>query len=449
MDDSESDTIAAIATPPGNGGVGVLRISGRSIKHIAQSVLGCLPSPRQAKLLSFLDTDGSALDCGLAIYFPAPHSYTGEDILELQAHGGRVLMALLLKRVTGLGARIAEPGEFTRRAYLNGKLDLVQAEAVIDLINSSNEYAVRSAQRSLSGDFSDKINVLVNQTIELRCQIESSIDFSDEDIDFISELSVDEKIKDLLSSVDAILHSARQGAVLRNGLTVVIAGQPNTGKSTLLNRMAGQNVAIVSDIPGTTRDTLKEQIQIGGIPLHLIDTAGLRETIDPIEQEGVKRAKQSIRDAGYVLMVMDSSQQHKQQNLPTDFDVTGVPVIRIMNKIDLLDSEPKRIENDTEVEIHLSAKTGEGMNLLYDYLQHRVGFETNEDVFLARDRHLQALKKARQVLDSACTGIVTNRAIELLAEDLRQVQIALSQITGEFVADDLLGEIFSRFCIGK
>jgi tRNA modification GTPase len=448
VDVSESETIVAIATPPGNGGVGVLRISGHNLDQIAQSVLGCVPAPRQASLMSFIDNDGSIIDRGLAIYFPTPHSYTGENVLELQAHGGRVLMGLLLNRIVGLGARIAEAGEFTRRAYLNGKLDLAQAEAVADLISCSSEQAVRCAQRSLTGEFSIKINSLVDQTIELRCQIESSIDFSDEEIDFLSELLVENRINDLLSNIENILDSSRQGAVLREGLTVVIAGQVNTGKSTLLNRLAGQNVAIVSDIPGTTRDTLKEQIHIDGLPLHIIDTAGLRKTNDPVEQEGIKRAKQSIQNADYVLLVIDAQQQSSDY-LENFIELAQIPVIRIINKIDLMSDQAKILEKEHGVEIYLSAKTGEGMDLLYQYLKQSVGFESTEDVFLARSRHIQALETAQQSLLSALAVIKTSSAIELLAEELRRVQIALSQITGEFVADDLLGEIFSRFCIGK
>lgn len=448
LDASEPELIAAIATPPGNGGVGVLRISGHDLDHIAQSVLGCLPPPRHASLLPFLDSDGSIIDRGLAIYFPAPNSYTGENVLELQAHGGRVLMGLLLNRVIGLGARIAQAGEFTQRAYLNGKLDLAQAEAVADLISCSSEQAVRCAQRSLIGEFSNKIDALVNQIIELRCQIESSIDFSEEDIDFLSELSVDRRINQLLSSIEQILSSSRQGAVLREGLTVVIAGQPNTGKSTLLNRIAGHDAAIVSDIPGTTRDILKQQIHIDGLPLHIIDTAGLRESNDPIEQEGIKRAKQSIQDADYLLLVTDVNQQ-SLDDIESYIESAQVPVIRIINKIDLIGDQAKLLKKDHSVEIHLSAKTGDGMNLLYDYLKQSVGFESTEDVFLARSRHIQALETAQQGLISALSVLTTSSAIELLAEELRRVQIALSQITGEFVADDLLGEIFSRFCIGK
>ncbi|MEE9424934.1 MAG: tRNA uridine-5-carboxymethylaminomethyl(34) synthesis GTPase MnmE [Methylococcales bacterium] len=448
LDVAESEPIVAIATPPGNGGVGVLRISGDDLDQIAQSVLGCVPTPRHASLMSFIDSDGSSIDRGLAIYFPAPNSYTGETVLELQAHGGRVLMGLLLNRVVSLGARIAEAGEFTRRAYLNGKLDLAQAEAVADLISCSGEHAARCAQRSLTGEFSNTINSLVEQTIELRCQIESSIDFSDEEIDFLSELSVESRINDLLSNIEHILGSARQGAVLREGLTVVIAGQPNTGKSTLLNRLAGEDVAIVSDTPGTTRDILKQQIHIDGLPLHIIDTAGLRETTDAVEQEGIKRAKQSIHNADYILLVIDANQQTSDQ-LEDFIEFPQIPVIRIINKIDLIGDQAKLVNTDHGVEIFLSAKTGEGMDLLYQYLKQSVGYESTEDIFLARSRHIQALEIAQQGLISALTVITTSSAIELLAEELRRVQIALSQITGEFVADDLLGEIFSKFCIGK
>ncbi len=446
---AESEPIVAIATPLGNGGVGVLRISGSKIDQIAQSVLGCVPAPRYASLMSFIDSDGSTIDRGLAIYFPAPNSYTGETVLELQAHGGRVLMGLLLNRVIGLGARIAEAGEFTRRAYLNGKLDLAQAEAVADLISCSSEHAVRCAQRSLTGEFSNTINSLVEQTIELRCQIESSIDFSDEEIDFVSELSVENRINGLVSNIEHILGSARQGSVLREGLTVVIAGQPNTGKSTLLNRLAGEDVAIVSNTPGTTRDVLKQHIHIDGLPLHIIDTAGLRKTTDAVEKEGIKRAKQSIHNADYVLLVIDANQQTSDKF--EDFiEFPQIPVIRIINKIDLIGDQAKLVNKDHGVEIYLSAKTGEGMDLFYQHLKQSVGYDSSEDVFLARSRQIQALEIAQQGLFSALTVVIeTSSAIELLAEELRCVQIALSQITGEFVADDLLGEIFSRFCIGK
>jgi len=447
QDDCESEPIAAIATPPGNGGIGVLRISGDSIKQIAQSILGCVPTPRQASFLPFLNKDGSVLDQGLAIYFPAPNSYTGEHVLELQGHGGRVVMNLLLKRVLEVGARIAEAGEFTRRAFLNGKLDLAQAEAVADLISSSSEHAVRCAQRSLSGEFSDRINKLVKQVIELRCQVESAIDFSDEEIDHFSGLSIENTLIELLTSVEKILGSARQGAMLRDGLTIVIAGQPNAGKSTLLNRIADQDVAIVSELPGTTRDVLKEQIHLDGLPLHIIDTAGLRETTDLLELEGIKRARQSIENADAVLWITDVNQQDDHH--ASWVESLGVPVIYIMNKIDLVDCQPELMNKHGRVEIYLSAKTGQGLDRLYQQLKQSVGFETTEDVFLARNRHIHALEQAQTGLDSALTVFKTSTAIELLAEDLRRVQAALSQITGEFVADDLLGEIFSRFCIGK
>ncbi|MCH9697371.1 MAG: tRNA uridine-5-carboxymethylaminomethyl(34) synthesis GTPase MnmE [Gammaproteobacteria bacterium] len=446
QDQPESEPIAAIATPPGNGGVGVLRISGDSIDHITQSILGCVPIPRQATLLPFLDHHGNEMDRGLAILFPAPNSYTGETVLELQGHGGSVLMNLLLKRVIDLGARIAEAGEFTQRAFINGKLDLAQAEAVADLIECSSEQAVRCAQRSLSGQFSNTIHGLVERLIELRCHIESAIDFSDEDLDLISGLSVRERMSSLQTDIEQILNSAQQGVVLRNGITIVIAGSPNTGKSTLLNRMAGDDVAIISDIPGTTRDLLKQQIHIDGLPVHIIDTAGLRETDDPIELEGIHRAKLSISQADYILQVIDSSQTQATECLD---EFNSVPVIKIFNKIDISGIEPTRTDYEHGVGIYLSAKTGSGMELLFDYLKSSVGYQSNEDVFMARARHVNALEQARDFIQSAFRHFSDDLVIELLAEDLRLVQNALSQITGEFVADDLLGEIFSKFCIGK
>jgi tRNA modification GTPase len=394
----------------------------------------------------FLDADGGVIDSGLVIYFPGPASFTGEDVLELQAHGGSVVMDMLLRRVLALGARLANPGEFSQRAFLNNKIDLAQAEAIADLITCGTEQAVRSAQQSMQGVFSEQINELIDQLIELRVYIEAAIDFVDEEIDFLSDGLVANKIQQLHQKVAQIQATAQQGRLLRDGMVVVLAGKPNAGKSSLMNALAGYDAAIVTDIAGTTRDVLRERIQLDGMPLHIIDTAGLRDSDNLVEREGIRRAHQEIAKADKVLLLLDSAEIDMAGlgDLPS-----GVDVIKVFNKIDLSKATSKLVETESGVEIYLSVKTGEGMDLLKQHLKQSVGFsETSDGVFIARRRHIEALKIAEQALINAADQL-NAYAPELVAEELRQAQSGLSEITGEFSSDDLLGEIFSSFCIGK
>lgn len=447
-----SDTIAAIATPFGNGGVGIIRISGSLVAVIAEQLCKKTLIPRYAAYVSFTDHDGSLIDSGIALYFPAPASYTGEDILELQGHGGYVVLNMLLKRVLSLGARLARPGEFTERAFLNNKLDLIQAEAVADLIVSTTEQSVRSAQKSMQGVFSQQIRQLVEDLTELRIYVEAAIDFVDEEIDFLTDGVVENRIVNLLNSVEKIQQTARQGRLLRDGMTVVLAGKPNAGKSSLLNALAGHEAAIVTDIAGTTRDVLRERIQLDGMPLHIIDTAGLRDSdnlvADVVEQEGIRRARAEIDKADKILLLIDVREPEPQEllaSLPKHLDVT-----RIYNKIDLQGLQPAISQTEQGTRIYLSVKTGAGMELLTQHLKQSVGYEDNTDnVFIARTRHLEALKTAHEFVVSALAQLRINQAGELVAEDLRQAQQNLAEITGEFTSDDLLGRIFSSFCIGK
>jgi tRNA modification GTPase len=386
------------------------------------------------------------IDSGLVIYFPGPASFTGEDVLELQAHGGSVVMDMLLRRVLALGARLANPGEFSQRAFLNNKIDLAQAEAIADLITCGTEQAVRSAQQSMQGVFSEQINELIDQLIELRVYIEAAIDFVDEEIDFLSDGLVANKIQQLHQKVAQIQATAQQGRLLRDGMVVVLAGKPNAGKSSLMNALAGYDAAIVTDIAGTTRDVLRERIQLDGMPLHIIDTAGLRDSDNLVEREGIRRAHQEIAKADKVLLLLDSAEIDMAGlgDLPS-----GVDVIKVFNKIDLSKATSKLVETESGVEIYLSVKTGEGMDLLKQHLKQSVGFsETSDGVFIARRRHIEALKIAEQALINAADQL-NAYAPELVAEELRQAQSGLSEITGEFSSDDLLGEIFSSFCIGK
>lgn len=442
-----SDTIAAIATPPGNGGVGIIRISGSQTLQIAQQLTHKSPKPRYAQYCRFLDAEQRIIDTGLILYFAGPASFTGEDILELQAHGGSVVLDMLLRRILELGARLAQPGEFSQRAFLNNKIDLAQAEAIADLITSGTEQAVRSAQQSMQGVFSEQINELIDELIELRVYIEAAIDFVDEEIDFLSDGLVATKIDQLHSRIQKIHATAQQGRLLHDGMNVVLAGKPNAGKSSLLNALAGHEAAIVTDIAGTTRDVLRERIQIDGMPLHIIDTAGLHDSDNLVEQEGIRRARKEIEKADKVLLLMDSLDAENAvliENLPSDIDIT-----RIYNKIDLSGHSPQIIETGHHIEIYLSAKTGLGLDLLKQHLKSSVGFgETTDNVFIARRRHLQALTLAEQALENAGLQL-SHQAPELVAEDLRQAQTSLSEITGEFTSDDLLGEIFGSFCIGK
>jgi tRNA modification GTPase len=442
------DTIAAIATPSGNGGVGVIRISGALVPNIAQQLLSKPIQPRLAQYSSFIDNDGVIIDSGIVLYFPAPTSYTGENILELQGHGGSIVLDMLLRQVLSLGARLANPGEFTERAFLNNKLDLAQAEAVADLIESSTEQAVRSAQKSMQGVFSAHVNQLVEDLTELRIYVEAAIDFVDEEIDFLTDGVVENRLIRLLQRLEQIQKTAQQGRLLRDGMTVVLAGKPNAGKSSLLNALAGHEAAIVTAIAGTTRDVLRECIQLDGMPLHIIDTAGLRESDNAIEQEGIRRAHEEIRKADKILLLIDARETETKsllETLPANIDIT-----RIYNKIDLLNLAPEIKESEQGTEIYLSIKTGDGMELLTQHLKHSMGFnESTENIFIARRRHIEALRKGYEFVESALNQLQTSQAGELVAEDLRQAQMILGEITGTVTSDDLLGKIFSSFCIGK
>jgi len=442
------DTIAAIATPPGNGGVGIIRISGTLVTEIARQLLNKSLIPRHALFSSFIDNDGSVIDSGISLYFPAPASYTGEDILELQGHGGSVVLDMLLRRVITLGARLANPGEFTERAFLNNKLDLAQAEAVADLIESSTEQSVRSAQKSMQGVFSAQINELVAELTELRIYVEASIDFVDEEIDFLTDGVVENRIVRLLQTIQKIQKTAQQGRLLRDGMTVVLAGKPNAGKSSLLNALAGHEAAIVTDIAGTTRDVLRERIQLDGMPLHIIDTAGLRESDNSIEKEGIRRAHEEIQKADKILLLIDSREPETEdllKTLPPNIDIT-----KVYNKIDLLGLEPEIKQTKLGTQIYLSIKTGEGVDLLKQHLKQSVGFnEATDTVFIARRRHIEAISKGYDYVASALNQLQVSQAGELVAEDLRQAQMSLAEITGTVTSDDLLGKIFSSFCIGK
>jgi len=441
------DTIAAIATPPGNGGVGIIRISGPAVSQIAQNLSKKKLKPRYAQFSNFLGADGDIIDFGIMLYFPAPASFTGEDVLELQGHGGRVVLDMLLRRVLALGARMAAAGEFSQRAFLNNKLDLAQAEAIADLITSSTEQAVRSSQQSLQGLFSQQINELIDELIELRVYIEAAIDFVDEEIDFLGDGVVAGKIQQLHRKILKIQATAQQGRLLHDGINVVLAGKPNAGKSSLLNALAGHEAAIVTDIAGTTRDVLRERIQLDGMPLHIIDTAGLHDSDNLVEQEGVRRARQEIAKADQVLLLLDSRNPQTDELL--DSLPPGIKITSIFNKIDLSGESAKIVESAEGTAIYLSVKTGAGLDLLKRHLKQSVGFtETADSVFVARRRHIQALTQAGLALESA-TEQFQSLAPELVAEDLRQAQNSLAEITGEFSSDDLLGEIFGSFCIGK
>jgi tRNA modification GTPase len=443
-----SDVIAAVATAPGRGGIGVVRVSGPGLLPLAETLCGRQPQARVAALATFRNRIGEAIDQGILLYFPAPHSFTGEDVLELQGHGGPVVMQMLLARCLELGARLAEPGEFSRRAFLNDKLDLAQAEAVSDLIEASTAAAAKSALRSLSGDFSQAVHKLVDKLIELRMLVEATLDFPEEEIDVLRDTDAAQRLEGLRDDLSALRSRARQGSLLRTGLHVVLAGLPNAGKSSLLNRLAGEERAIVTDIAGTTRDALKETIQIEGIPLHIIDTAGLRESDDPVEKIGIERTWQEIDRADLVLQLVDA----RTGVTPADRSVTarlpsGTRRVVIHNKCDLAQQTPRRWEEGESTHLALSAKMDLGIDLLHDLLLEKAGWQGHgEDVILARERHLEALTEAAFRLDQAAGQL---SQIELCAEELRLAQESLSRITGEFTPDDLLGEIFSRFCIGK
>lgn len=450
MISSDHDTIAAIATPPGRGGVGIIRVSGKLVSDIAEAMLGELPTARRAHLCDFQDSRQQSIDTGIALYFPGPNSFTGEDVLELQGHGGPVVLGLLLQRIVELGARLAEPGEFSRRAFLNDKLDLVEAEAIADLIAADSQQAARAALRSLQGEFSIRLHELTEAVIHARMHIEAAIDFPDEELDLMQDAVLLQRLAHARQLIDAIQRSATQGSLLREGMTVVIAGKPNAGKSSLLNRLAGYDAAIVTDVPGTTRDVLRERVHIDGLPLHIIDTAGLRDTQDRVEIEGIRRAQAEMHKADRLLYIVDvtdpeqTSIEQQLTQLPAD-----IPVTVVLNKIDLQQLQPAVIAVQPP-RIYLSAHTGEGMTLLAEHLKACIGYNSSETGnFLARRRHLDALLRARQHMEQALAHLQTRQAGELCAEELRLAQQALSEITGEFTSDDLLGRIFTSFCIGK
>lgn len=453
---SHSDTIVAQATPPGRGGVGILRVSGPKAAAVAEQILGKLPKARYADYLPFREADGSVLDQGIALWFPGPNSFTGEDVLELQGHGGPVILDLLLKRIIALpGLRIARPGEFSERAFLNDKLDLAQAEAIADLIDASSEQAARSAVNSLQGVFSQRVNGLVEALTHLRIYVEAAIDFPDEEIDFLSDGKIEAQLDGVISDLNNVRQEARQGSLLREGMKVVIAGRPNAGKSSLLNALAGREAAIVTDIAGTTRDVLREHIHIDGMPLHIIDTAGLREASDEVERIGIERAWQEIEQADHVLFMVDgtTTTETDPQAIWPDFFArlpAAMPVTVIRNKADVTGEAAGADTDSHHTLIRLSARSGDGVETLRDHLKESMGFAGNvEGGFIARRRHLEALEQASIHLLQGRDQLLGARAGELLAEELRLAQQALSEITGEFTADDLLGRIFSSFCIGK
>tara|TARA_B100001540_G_scaffold316848_1_gene347836 strand:- start:5035 stop:6393 length:1359 start_codon:yes stop_codon:yes gene_type:complete len=449
-----TDTIVAVATAPGRGGIGIVRLSGPRARAIGETLSGQPLQARQAHHCEFRDADGDLLDSGIALFFVAPHSFTGEDVVELQAHGSPVVMDMLLREACRLGARLARAGEFTERAFLNDRIDLAQAEAIADLIASSTEQGARNASRSLQGEFSRRIDELVAEVTALRVYIEAAIDFPEEEIDFIAEGEVASRLDTIVGHFDAVARQARQGSLVREGMKLVIAGRPNAGKSSLLNALSGQDTAIVTAIEGTTRDILREHIEVDGMPLHIVDTAGLRDSNDVIEQEGVRRARAEMASADRILLVVDGSEAREdftpQFLWPDGEDQIERPVTVVANKCDLSGVAPQLREQDAYTVLHLSAKTGAGMALLREHLKQCMGYQdANEGAFSARRRHLDALQRARAALDNGRQQLAHAGAAELLAEDLRQCQAHLGEITGAVSSDALLGEIFSSFCIGK
>jgi len=445
----QNEVIAAIATPPGRGGIGVVRISGPSLESMLRLLVNTDVAPRRATRADFRSTDGGVIDQGLVLFFPAPHSYTGEDVIELQGHGGPMVLQLLLRRCLDLGARIAEPGEFTKRAFLNDKLDLAQAESVADLIDASTAEAAHCALRSLQGEFSQRIGAMVRALIELRILVEATLDFPEEEVEILEQARAQGKLADLRRQLAAVLAASRQGSLLREGIHVVIAGEPNVGKSSLMNCLAGEDLAIVTDIPGTTRDAIRQTINVHGVPLHMVDTAGLREPKDKVEKIGISKTWDEISKANLVLWV--SAAPALETRIADPVVVAslpkGVPQIMVINKIDLYGQKPATYAGGKVTEVALSAKTGAGIDLLRNAMLEAVGWSgSGEGLFMARERHLQALLTAQAHVGQASACMPQ---LELFAEELRLAQGALASITGEFTADDLLGEIFSRFCIGK
>lgn len=450
-----TDTIAAIATATGRGGVGIIRVSGKLSSAIAQSIVKTSLKPRQAHYCNFYSVDNKIIDQGLAIFFPNPHSFTGEDVLELQGHGGPVIMDMLLNTVLKLGARLAKPGEFSERAFLNDKIDLAQAEAIADLIDASTEQAARNALHSLQGEFSKRIHLLVEALIQLRIYVEAAIDFPEEEIDFLTDGKIQQDLFSIESQLHQIFQEAKQGVLVRDGMRLVIAGKPNAGKSSLLNALSGRDSAIVTPIAGTTRDVLREHIHLDGMPLHISDTAGLRESPDQVEQIGIERAWKEIEQADRILLVVDANEYSTleiDQLWPEAIDkIDPNKIILIRNKIDLSQQTIglNKTENGQEY-LNISAKHHQGIDDLRSYLKSIMGFQqTNESGFTARRRHLDALQRAMDFILQGKIQLQQFAAGELLAEDLRQAQNALGEITGEFTPDDLLGRIFSSFCIGK
>ncbi len=445
----EDGTIVALATPPGRAGVAILRLSGKNAVDIARRL--CQKEtfkPRYATFTTLSNHIGELMDKGIVIYFKAPHSFTGEDIIEIHAHGAPVLLDSIIQECVYLGARLAQPGEFSERAFLNGKMDLAQAEAVADLIASDSLTTAKMALRTLQGDFSNHIKQLSQDTVQLRLYVEAAIDFPEEEIDFLGDGKISASLEGLIATLKNIEQSAKQGALMREGLSIVIAGKPNAGKSTLINYLAGRDLAIVTEIAGTTRDVMREHISIDELPVHIVDTAGLRESNDVVEKEGIRRAWLEVEQADCILLIMDVNDSSNTDDLATAIEarvVKSVPIIKVFNKIDV--SQTKAHVDDSN--IYLSAKTGLGIDLLKKAIKSAVGYQATEGQFLARRRHLQALNKAESYLLAGQNQLNTSRALELLAEDLRLAHLSLCEITGEFSSDDLLGEIFSSFCIGK
>ena len=450
---TRTETIVAAATPPGRGGVGIVRISGPKVPEFAAIVLGELPLPRRATFARFLDKQQDTIDAGLAVFFPAPHSYTGEHVLELHGHGGPLVVEAVIARMVELGARRAQPGEFTQRAFLNDKLDLAQAEAIADLIDAGSKEAVRAAMRSLQGEFSNMVRGLTEAIIDLRTYVEAAIDFPEEEIDFLADRELRERFQNVRAHFTGVEQSARQGRLVREGMTVVIAGRPNAGKSSLLNRLAGYDVAIVTPIPGTTRDIVRERIHIDGMPLHVLDTAGLRHAAhDEVEAEGIRRAQVEMHRADRVLFVIDAlddplarAYYDERDRLPRD-----VPVTLVLNKCDQAVGLPIADTTAGPPRVHVSALTGMGLDTMREHLKSCMGYQSLDGgTVSARQRHLEALARARRHVEEAARQLQERRAGELVAEELRVAQQALSEITGEFTSDDLLGRIFASFCIGK
>jgi tRNA modification GTPase len=450
---SPPDTIAAIASAAGRAAVGMLRVSGPQVPRIAAAILGSVPAARRAQLSSFLDARGVSIDRGIAVYFSAPASFTGEDVLELHGHGGVLVMDLLLQRLLELGCRLARPGEFSERAFLNGKMDIAQAEAVADLIDAGTTAAARAAVRSMQGEFSARINGLQSLITDLRIHVEAAIDFPDEDIEFLAARAFAGKLAGLMAGFESIERAAGQGTLLREGLTVVIAGKPNAGKSSLLNRLAGDDVAIVTPAPGTTRDVLRQHVNLDGMPLNLADTAGLRSALDAAEEEGIRRARAEMRRADRILYVIDSTLADEPSAAGArELNELGVPFTLVFNKIDLAGfaARAEEARENTPARIFLSARSGAGIDLLRAHLKQSAGYlESESGALAARRRHLDALRRSRALVQNAARALQDSAAFEFFAEDLRLAQQALGEITGEVTSEDLLAAIFGSFCIGK